>query len=246
MAAVRVGEIWELRNANKLGLVVFVRAAGQDQPEDLRLIPVYTHKDALKVATHRDLVIPPELNSLGCSLVVASWNARGLTSACLSRRVGRVRDDVVDGVRAAEMASIIPDYELGVARVWQGPQVSDVTLLDKAVEFQESELAAWDSLTDNLDCIAGREILVFEQDDYSLVLRRSFEALSEAAIAHGVWITHSIEGAYPAFYGGGPSPAYLVAYQPASRTAPTGAVLVSSTNFRELPLTETACDVRTN
>jgi hypothetical protein len=229
--AVSVGDVWSLRDSEKLGLVVFVRAESAERPEDLRVVPIYTDREAIRSATHRDLVIPSSLNTLERTLLVASWNARGLDSGFLGTRVGTVGFEVVEAARAAEMACIIPDMDIGAAAKWLGARPKSKAALARAVGFQESELDEWDALVAALSPREELGMWVYEQ--FSGVLKRNPYQSTEAAQAMvGVPITHSLEGNLRGFYGSPNVPVYPpgppAATCTASRTAPTGAVLVSA------------------
>lgn len=235
MTSVSIGDIWSLRNTEKLGIVVFIRPESEDRPEDLRLVPIYTEPAALQRATHRDLVIPAEMSSVGKTILVASWNARGLDSSFLGRRVGTVAVEVIEAARTAEMAGIIPNIEMGSAAIWQGARPVSKKALARTAAFQESELEVWDALIRSLSAREEPEMIVLEQFEHNAVtyvLRRSASALGDVAV--GVPITHSFEGVQPAFYFYGgvdmltDPPGSPGSVSLASRTAPNGAVLVSS------------------
>lgn len=150
MAAVRVGDIWGLKGTNLYSLVIFVRTKSGRHAEDVRVVPIYRDAEALSLATHRDVVVPPDANSFGIPLLAASWNARGLTTSELEFLVGRVDAAVVEAVRTVEMSCIIPNIDLSSIGSWQGPQPVSHDQIESASLFQRREMSVWDSAIESL------------------------------------------------------------------------------------------------
>lgn len=237
MAAVSVGDVFRLRNSDRFGLVIFVRAESDKRCEDLRIVPIYTESEIIASATHRDLVIPASENSLGCEMLIAAWNGRGLDSTYLGARIGSVKPQVVEATRCVELSSIIPGLDLDVAAKWLGARPKGKAALERAAGFQVSEAAAWDAVERNLTHCEDLHI-VFRQNTFIGTLTRSVWTAAEAA---GAFITHNLEleGVIPAFSGEiagvGQPPGPHSSASAASRTAPNGAVLVS--DLETLPVT---------
>lgn len=239
MAAVSVGDVFRLRNSDRFGLVIFVRAESDKRCEDLRIVPIYTESEVIASATHRDLVIPASENSLGLEMLIAAWNGRGLDSTYLGARIGSVKPQVVEATRCVELSSIIPGLDLDVAAKWLGLRPKGKAALERAADFQVSEAAAWDVVERNLTPCEDLQMIVFKQNTFIGTLRRS---VWTAAGAAGAFITHSLEleGALPAFSGEvtgvGQPPGPHSSAPTASRTAPNGAVLVSDIETLPVPV----------
>jgi len=150
MAVARVGEVWSIKGADHLALVIFVRPENGPHSEDVRVVPVYQGPQFIAFATHRDVIVPAPLNSFGEPLLAATWNARGLTRSDLGHLAGRVEPAAVEAARLVEMSCIIPNLDLSSARGLQGKRPASDVGLARAVEFQRRELIAWDKAIDAL------------------------------------------------------------------------------------------------
>ncbi len=169
MPQVSVGSIWQVNASKQIALVVFVRDAVHGRPEDVRVVPVHVGEAVVGLATHRDIVVPPTENSFGERLLLACWNARGLSRSDLQQQFGQVSASVVDAARTAEMAGLVPGLDIAKCRGWLGPRpVSDEAYMIVS-EFQVDQAAAWDALEQDLVALRSHAGQVFSQAEYKTV-----------------------------------------------------------------------------
>jgi hypothetical protein len=189
MAAVKVGQIWELKGTSRRALVIFVRTKSGKHADDVRVVPLYADDRSVKLATDRDVVIPSTKNPLGTPVLAACWNTRSLERGELQHYLGQVSDVVVDAIRTIEMSCIIPDMDLSAAFGWQGVEPVAEAEIDAASEFQLAELRLWD---DAIDAIRA------QADDPTEVLAK--QCYAPGRLRDGSYVSDDLIGYYEAVF----------------------------------------------
>ncbi len=146
MQKIQVGDIYTVLDSEQMGIVIFEQVMKYATEQNIRIVPIYTDKEHLLMATGRDIIIPSSENPLKQSILAACWNARGMTSRQLSKYRGQVSEKVVKALRTCEITRIISDVDISDCLGWQGVPLRRNN--ETNVNFQLGEIEKWNQIED--------------------------------------------------------------------------------------------------